>query len=258
MKPAAFEDLVTCLTNDQPPRVWSLLVTIFGDLAQTDGAQISGALLRQFAERIGYKPEALRVALHRLRKDGWIQSERHGRTSVHGLTDWGRGQSADASPLIYGEGPLAPHAWLVVFDPSVAQATGNGMGLWLTSSLLLTSQAPRDPSAFVAPVGASTPLPDWIRLKTCDATLAQAVRTLADRLSRLDAQGLARLEPLQRAVLRVLVVHDWRRIVLKLPRLPDHVFPQDVPIAPCRRAVTQVLQHLPPQDLAVLENIAAA
>lgn len=105
MQPTPFENLVKHLTDDQTPRVWSLLLTVFGELAQDQGAHISGLLLRQISERIGIKPEAMRVAIHRLRKDGWIDSKRNGRTSSYFLTDWGRAQSAQASPRIYTTTP---------------------------------------------------------------------------------------------------------------------------------------------------------
>ncbi|TNF22119.1 MAG: PaaX family transcriptional regulator, partial [Rhodobacteraceae bacterium] len=86
MQPTPFQTVVRHLTRDQAPRVWSLLISVFGDLAQDPGARISGLLLRHMTERIGIKPEAMRVAIHRLRKDGWIDSQRHGRTSVYFLT----------------------------------------------------------------------------------------------------------------------------------------------------------------------------
>ena len=75
MDSTAFEAVVSDLRGDIPPRVWSLLVTVFGDLAQ-DGSALPGTVLGEIMSRVGIKPEAMRVALHRLRKDGWIESER--------------------------------------------------------------------------------------------------------------------------------------------------------------------------------------
>ena len=100
MQASSFQNLIEQVTFGTTPRVWSLLVTVFGELAQDADAQISGSLLRSLSEHIGIKPEAMRVALHRLRKDGWIDSERTGRTSNYFLTLWGRAQSIAASPRI--------------------------------------------------------------------------------------------------------------------------------------------------------------
>ncbi|TNF17581.1 MAG: PaaX family transcriptional regulator, partial [Rhodobacteraceae bacterium] len=62
------------------------MISVFGVLAQDESARIIGPLLRLLTERIGITPAAMRVAIHRLRKDGWIDSQRHGRTSVYFLT----------------------------------------------------------------------------------------------------------------------------------------------------------------------------
>lgn len=254
MKRAEFAELVTCLTGDQPPRVWSLLVTVFGELAQEDGARISGALLRHLSDLIGFKPEAVRVALHRLRKDGWIDSRRIGRNSDYGLTAWGRAQSAAATPRIYAEGPLADTAWLVVSDPGAPLSEPDREGVWLTSYLRLTPQRPDDPGALIAPVTQAVQLPDWMRAKLCGEGLTGHAQALLQALTRIETQAaqLTRLAPCERAALRVLIVHDWRRIALRTPVLPDAVFPADWPGPQCRETVAQVLRLLPRQNLDVL------
>ena len=104
------------LTAGRPHRLWSLIITIFGDLAQAPGSRISGAALGEITELIGVKPEAMRVALHRLRKDGWLESEREGRASFHHLTQYGRTQCAEASPRIYGPGPSSSIAVHLLLD----------------------------------------------------------------------------------------------------------------------------------------------
>ncbi len=86
LSPQTFELGIAQLTDLQNLRVWSIIVSLFGDLAQKPGDQISGTTLTQIITPMGIKPEAIRVALHRLRKDGWIESTRSGRASVHFLT----------------------------------------------------------------------------------------------------------------------------------------------------------------------------
>lgn len=260
MKTAQFSDLVTCLTGDQPPRVWSLLVTVFGELAQEDGVRISGALLRHLSDLIGYKPEAVRVALHRLRKDGWIESQRQGRNSDYFLTDWGRAQSAGASPRIYASGPQAERAWLVVQEPGRSPASDTSSGAWLTSNLRLSPHPGADADALVLPIAEAESLPPWMRAKLCDVEIAGLAHKLTAALAALDAQeaALERLGAVEQAVLRVLIVHDWRRIVLRTPELPDHVFPADWPVPRCREMVARALRRLPRQKLGALEQSLAA
>ena len=45
-------------------RVWSLMISLFGDLAQEDGTAISGPVLSAMMSLLLVKPEAARVALH--------------------------------------------------------------------------------------------------------------------------------------------------------------------------------------------------
>ena len=97
MKQASLDDLVRCLNGDQVPRVWSLLVTVFGELGQDPDVRLSVLLLGKLMDLAGVKPGAMRVALHRLKKDGWIDSRRCGRNSEYFLTPYGRSQSVEAA-----------------------------------------------------------------------------------------------------------------------------------------------------------------
>ncbi|MEP5760757.1 MAG: PaaX family transcriptional regulator C-terminal domain-containing protein [Litoreibacter sp.] len=59
---------------------------------------------------------------------------------------------------------------------------------------------------------------------------------------------------LEIAALRILIVHGWRRIVLRTPALPDFVFPDHWAGPACRDHVARLLTQLPAQDLAGLED----
>ena len=109
-----FEGIVQELTGCGKSRTWSILVTIFGDLAQNPEDEISGPLLSSLTQLIGIKPQAMRVALHRLRRDGWIVTEKFGRTSKHRLSEFGLNQSVIASPRIYARAIVMPDKWHVL------------------------------------------------------------------------------------------------------------------------------------------------
>ncbi len=87
------------------PRVWSLVITIFGDAVQHRGGRISGVRLQTLLERIGIESGAMRTALSRLAHDGWITRERQGRNSCYQLSPKGIAEFAPATQRIYG----APH-----------------------------------------------------------------------------------------------------------------------------------------------------
>ena len=70
------ETLIEDLSALEPIKTWSLIVTLFGDL---NGQPVTGKQLGAILGRVGIKTEAMRVALHRLRKEGWIVSTKIGR-----------------------------------------------------------------------------------------------------------------------------------------------------------------------------------
>ncbi|MEQ6204482.1 PaaX family transcriptional regulator C-terminal domain-containing protein [Sulfitobacter sp. HNIBRBA2951] len=256
MSSASFSAIVTQLTDGQTPPVWSLLVTVFGELAQEDGAQISGQMLRHISELIGIKPEAMRVALHRLRKDGWTQNQRTGRTSSYSLTDWGRAQSAAASPRIYAPCATAGSAWLVLCDPARPTQQDETAGVWLNANTQITSQLPQHPDRFATLLDAGTPLPDWMKAGVCSPQTREAAaafhKTLTALQDRLSRHGT--LAPLEQATLRILLVHTWRRIILKTPDLPDFVFPDNWRGPACRAQMVALLALFPKPDLAALAH----
>jgi phenylacetic acid degradation operon negative regulatory protein len=256
MKTVAFDDLVRQFTDDQTPRVWSLLVSLFGELAQERDAQISGTLLGRLTTLMGIRPEAVRVALHRLRKDGWIQSERRGRNSVYALTGWGRAQSAEATPRIYGLAADPQAAWLVLLDPAQPVGVQDTGSIWITPNLLIGTEKPRCSHAFATQLAPEDPLPDWIKDKICTPDVAQLSHGFRLRLKSLqDALVYAgAMDCFETAALRILIVDGWRRILLKTPHLPAHVFPDAWAGLSCRNSVASLLLICPKPPLEDLER----
>ncbi|MGB3555522.1 MAG: hypothetical protein WBA25_12880, partial [Jannaschia sp.] len=114
-----FDTLAALLTNGETQRVWSVVITVFGDLARAEGKEIGSPVLHALGAGMGLRPEAIRTALHRLRKEGWLDGRRQGRHGYYTLTEWGRAQSDTASPRIYGP-QAADRAFLVVDGPEGA------------------------------------------------------------------------------------------------------------------------------------------
>jgi len=248
------EAAISALARDAELRTWSLIVTIFGDLARAPGAEIPGPVLSAITARIGIKPEAMRVALHRLRKDDWIESRREGRVSFYGLTDAGRAESERATTRIYAAGPTAPETWHLLLagpmDPAsrleregVQAAAGYlclAPGVWLGPG-----PAPADPEGLFAFEGAPAHLPAWLQDEILPPDLAAAYRDFSKTLA-VAARALpsGRIAALDRAALRVLVVHGWRRLVLRHPDLPDAFFPDDWAGPRARAQVLHLLDRL--------------
>ncbi|SLN22500.1 Transcriptional repressor PaaX [Falsiruegeria litorea R37] len=253
-----FDSAITRLADPQNQRVWSIIVSLFGDLAQGPDDRISGAALTRIIQPMHVKPEAIRVALHRLRKDGWIDSARSGRSSEHHLTEFGRVQSAAVTPRIYDRAPKVPQNWHLL----MSEGGGSLEDLLLTesyisigrSAALGSGNVPSNCDDMVVFDVNARNVPDWLKSRLCPSDLIAACCCLADAVKevRSTKPGEVDLTAAQIATLRTLIVHRWRRVVLRNPDLPPMFFPDDWRGPDCRDAVFALLDILPKPDLGAL------
>lgn len=265
--PPWFATCLDALCDPQNQRVWSVIVSLFGDLAQAPGARISGQALNRVIQPMGIKPEAIRVALHRLRKDGWLDSARAGRASIHFLTEGGRAQSAAVTPRIYARRPQPARDWHLLLAE-------DGTGAAALDEFLMTSDAtqiarnaalcpgplPEGCEDFLALRAEPEQVPAWVQAQICPQELRDACRALRAALDTCLAVNPAAQgpSPAQIATLRTLIVHRWRRVVLRHPDLPDAFFPGDWCGPACRERVFRLLDTLPRPVLDRLDTDAAA
>lgn len=249
-----FDTSVARLIDPQNQRVWSIIVSLFGDLAQQPKDRISGAALTRVIQPMGIKPEAIRVALHRLRKDGWIESTRTGRASAHFLTAYGRAQSAQVTPRIYDRAPEIPQSWhlLIAEDGSGLQTLNE---LMLTESYLGIGRTvalgsgplPKNCYDLVGFEATARAVPNWLKTRLCPPDLITACADLQDAAQSVLASRPENWapSPIEIATLRTLIIHRWRRVVLRHPDLPTLFFPDDWAGTECRNAVFRLLDTLP-------------
>ena len=232
------------ILGQERPRVWSFIVTIFGDLARADSRYISSRTLNRLTAQIGVKPEATRVALHRLRKEDWLESTKFGRESHYCLTDNGRALSREAAPRIYGA--ASDEAWmLALYDPNKIAPEG----LRVSSGIsLVTSEC-----ADAMNLAVTGPLPLWMVNQLVQGDVQSAVHNLHARLAGLTAEPDA--TELDRAVLRLSLVHEWRRIILRVPNVPDVLFENAFSLGELRGVVHRLLVSLSDVSLEQLVDI---
>lgn len=257
-----FETAALRLADPQNQRVWSIIVSLFGDLARRPGDRLSGGALTRIIMPMGIKPEAIRVALHRLRKDGWIDSSREGRTSVHFLTEYGRTQSDRVTPRIYARAPEVPDAWhmLIAEDGSGAQTLNEmlmtdtyiGLGRLIA---LGPGPVPEDCDDLAGFEVTARAIPEWMQTRLYPEDLGAACASLYRDCAELRGSNRPRiLTPLEIATLRTLLVHRWRRVALRHPDLPAVYQPPGWMGATCREQVFALLDTLPLPRLADLNQ----
>jgi len=248
MTPNAFEQTKNALLELGGQRVWSLMVTLFGDLAQSEGSYIDGPVLSAIMSKMDVQPAALRVALHRLRNDGWIASEKQGRTGRHMLTPSSRIETQRASTRIYASPNTQSNDWQLVLLEDIANATKDEMlalgFVPVMPRVYLGGENAVPPSGVLAMNGQQ--IPDWLRTQIAPQMLEDEYEALLPVLQTayetLPSDGL---DPLHIAVIRCLIVHNWRRIALRHPALPTRLLPANCAGQRCHVLVDALLTRFP-------------
>ena len=232
------------ILGGETPRVWSFIVTIFGDLARHDNRYISSQTLNRLTAEIGVKPGATRVALYRLRKEDWLESKKFGRESHYRLTKKGRKLSREAAPRIYG--PASDHSvMLSIYDPTSSAPDG----LRILSGMSLVETGPAD----AMNIEIDQPLPKWMVDRLIDVELQRAALDFQRRLS--DVAIASDASALDRIVVRLSIVHEWRRIILRLPVFPDQVLEKAIQLHDLRQTVQGLLSSLSDVSLDMIMDV---
>ncbi len=258
-----FETTRQALSSGDDLRVWSVLVTIFGDLADRPGDRISGSGLSNLTALLSIRPEAVRVALHRLRKDGWIDSEKEGRFSWYFLTETGLRESAIARKRIYACAVKPPEHYRLLAAQATSQSLrsetqrallAEGYVTLVPGMYLGTETATQPPEDHLVFEGQITAIPDWLKAELAPEALSLGYQALEKALNSLRTTlgENPNLPVLKTAALRTLIVHSWRRLLLRHADLPDAFYPDTWRGPACRRLVNILLEQLERPDPEVL------
>ena len=218
---AALAPFVAALHAQGRLRVWSILVTIFGDLAGPLPGRLALRDIHALTRQFGITDGAVRTALSRLLAEDWLVSGKTGRHAFYALSPAAIEAVAEASPRIYARPAQPVTRWqLIVTDPDAPPAQPAGQALRLTAEcwLLPEGEAPDDNALVLA--GPLTHRPHWLAGRLAGQRLNQEYGQLAQLVAELDQQlgnigGASQLAPETAMGLRVLLLHFWRRLVLR-------------------------------------------
>lgn len=274
-----------------PSRTGSLIVTIFGDAIVPRGGTVWLGTLIEIFRAMGVGDGVVRTAVSRLSADDWLMREKIGRNSYYRLSDKGRATFADATRRIYGGAPapwtgalklavmgpngdraalrgaLAEAGWGTL-APTVAVTPETGGGAGLASDRADGALAGDVDDALGAPSAESddgalvltaTGEPETLRRL---AALAWPLSDVAERYAHVvDAvgpvaaalEGGASFTDLEALIARILIVHEYRRAILKDPLLPAALCPDDWPAPAARSLCADVYRRLVPASESWLD-----
>ncbi len=255
--------------RSEPSRIWSIVITVYGDAILPRGGSVGLGTLTRFFEALGIGEGAVRTAMSRLAADGWLVRSRVGRNSFYRLADKGRDTFAVATEHIYNPPalPWSGHFDLAILPPNGERDTGR-------SALQAAGFGSPSPGLWIAPRGAALPAgvaEHALRLSasTDDPTAARLAATAwplgrtAERYQRfialfgplaaaLDGEALSAAESF---VLRILLIHAYRRVILRDPILPPALLPLNWPGGEARRLCATIYRAvLGPSEAWLDEN----
>lgn len=262
---AKIQQIIDSVVKNETLSGTSLISTIFGDSVLHRGGNISLASLIQLLELFGFNDRAVRTSVFRLVKNDWLCSDKIGRTSFYRITDSSRSTYLQAEQRIYNDQMKEwDHYWDLILMSSLD--TENKALLkkeleWLgfaniSTNLMAYPGCNRiELQRLLVDLNMSEQVvvfkAETLQLFNNSVdTIARMLRTnwpideLRQRyLQFLDIfreigvllmQENEQLEPVQAFQIRTLLIHYYRRILLKDPALPLELLPTDWPAISAR------------------------
>lgn len=236
---AAFvETLLDKFHERTPIRAGSLIVTVFGDAVVPRGGVLSLTSLHEIMRAFRISDTLVRTALSRLVSEGWFGRWKVGRNSYYRLTPQGQEAFAQATRRIYAD---PPQDWQGSFDLLLlenaqdrsalkAELSAAGYGALGPDLLMAAAASAGKAGPFLKLAATPADLPTAQRLVERAWPLAEIesrykrfIDTYSGILGALErGAGFTNLDAL---LVRILLIHDYRRAVLKDPLLPTQLLP---------------------------------
>lgn len=235
----------------QPPRAGSLAITVFGDCISQQGESVWLGSLVDIMAGFGLNARQVRTAMFRLGQDGWLTSQQLGRRSYYCLSESGQRQYERAAARIYAGAPSPwDGQWILVvpdrIESSAREELRKRLG-WLGFGMLTggVMAHPRIDGGLLADTLTELGLSDQVlvwraRLDTevklhgmihaawqLDELQTRYRSFIADFSPFLKLLSGGRMPAGQDAfILRSLLVHQYRRILLRSTDLPNALLPR--------------------------------
>lgn len=243
----------------QPPRAKSLVVTILGDAIVPHGGEIWLSGLIDLLAPFGVDHRLTRTSVFRLTREGWLESRREGRRSLYALTASGRRRFEHAYRRVY---TLPAQHWDGAWTLVALPRTWNGAALRaeLRKDLEWEGFGMIAPGLFARPAADPATLSEILRglglehkvfvmaAREHDALQARPLRGLVEQCWNLGQLAsdyrrfIKRFEPVrayfkerpapspeQAFIVRTLLIHAFRRVILHDPQFPAELLPRDWP-----------------------------
>lgn len=245
---ASLAALLADVERRHPLRAGSLIVTVFGDAIVPRGGTLWLGSLLEIMGLFGVDAGLVRTALSRLVQENWFARHRAGKNSYYRLSAEGDAKFRDATQRIYH---AQEPAWEGMLRLALLSALDTPQRTAAREALAALGFGQAGPTLMLRPetdLQAQVPqLPGLIWLTSRldeDADAARALGASAWQLDPVAASYTRFIETFGRLQakpagagwddasslrLRILLVHEYRRIILRDPMLPCALLPRNWP-----------------------------
>ncbi|MCA1371005.1 PaaX family transcriptional regulator [Bradyrhizobium sp. BRP14] len=243
------------LLKDFPVKAASFIVTLYGDVIEPRGGTVWIGNLIETCREVGITETLVRTAISRLVAAGQVSGAREGRRSYYRLTPVAQAEFAKAAGVLYG--PQVPAKWQFVLvsgpaaDETMQILERDGFARVGPRLVVGTHQAPRKlpgrTAVFDADVSVDNGgLKEFAGEAWNLPLVADKYREFSSRFGKFAAQvgDCTALSSTVCLVARLLLVHQYRLIMLKEPRLPQAALPLEWPGEEARKLFAQLYLRL--------------
>ncbi|NIB40909.1 phenylacetic acid degradation operon negative regulatory protein PaaX [Pseudomaricurvus alkylphenolicus] len=250
----SIDNLLTEFQQQRPIRGGSLIVSVFGDSISQHGGSVWLGSLIDALEPFGLNQRLVRTSVYRLIQENWLASNQIGRRSYYSFTDHGLRQYQKTARRIYASSRSEwDGQWTLVIPAYVEDERDElrkelrwlGYGALATGILARPGADRRSLDETLQELGVVDKVvvmnahTEEVASQKVLRELSQSCWNLNELEERYNA-FLERYRPVLKAVskskqlepdqcfqLRTLLIHDYRRILLKDTDLPDALLPSD-------------------------------
>jgi len=233
----------------------SFIVTVFGDVISQHGQWVWLGSLIESLQPFGLSERLVRTSVFRLLKDDWLQVKKVGRKSYYAFTDTANQHYTKAARRIYAaQSQYADGNWLIVIPTMVSKDklpalkrqlswlgfSSLSTGAYAHPSLEQTSleetikelkleQSVIIFSSKVYDQGSESALKKLVQKKWNIDQLQVSYQSLIDDYQQISEQleNNNEISEQQCFLLRIMLIHEYRRILLQDHELPQNMLPEN-------------------------------
>lgn len=285
---SCIEERLNAFRQQQRMQAGSLIITVFGDVVMPRGGSIWLGSLIELLSALDINERLIRTTVARLADDKWLNSSAHGRRANYALTASGLRRFEEASRHIYAaHAPTWDRRWRLILTVGEMGARERDR---VRKALFWQGFGMISPGCFVHPSADLTATLDALLVDGLSESLGKLMPMVAaethfgpsatdhDIVSRAwnleelaksylgfckqyqpileslrtDTHGL--ISDMNALLLRILLIHDYRRLLLRDPELPAVLAPQDWLGQKARLLCRELYLRLVPPSEAFLDK----